>query len=302
MEWGKAIEFLHNANDVQKRDALCILSTTDENFQRFKHYLNDGNSQECINMIENGLISPNVLYLQSHLLFQNLKIGFFTYLCLHPATNVNVFDRDGDKVLSTYLRHDMECEKIEFLLKMQRYEVDCEVEVMLAVKHERPRALELILRLRHVSDYLMYRAFDECIQNLKLMESFLKLERFMVPYKYRKMDWYFDWLLRRKHIVAANRLVRWIGVLPRTLWELISKYYIYGLIEDKPKWIDRFKRVLLGKEDCDVDEILSVGGIWTEQNQRYLDDRRKEREFYQLQRQMDQLLDQNPQLRKKLKR
>jgi len=132
----------------------------------------------------------------------------------------------------------------------------------------------------------------------ELTAPFFDHERFIIPKKYAGYIFYKKVFLHRRLKVLTERLLRMVGILPRQIWLLVTKYYVYRTTND----LTTFAEVALGNRDCNIKDVLSVGGFWTEENQRYLDTRRKKREMLDLEHKLDLLIEQNPELAKGLKR
>ena len=178
--------------------------------------------------------------------------------------------------------------------------------LVLATEFGRYHNVELILTYRgkEIPDDILYHAFTACFHEgvtwSKLVNPFFRLERFRIPKQKSRNTACVEELIRRKILIMTNRLKRWIGVLPNDVWTIISKYVIYYTTQQP--YLPYFAEVALGNKDCNIKEVLSVGGVWNDETERYLANRQKEREYNSLKRQMDQLLEQNPHFNKKLKR
>ncbi len=91
-------------------------------------------------------------------------------------------------------------------------------------------------------------------------------------------------LFKRKLFVRTKHLIRifclFANQVPKQIWEWIAKYELFSKIcASKTKGIDlsAFAEVALGKADCNIKDILSVGGIWSVQKEELVNRTKMER-------------------------
>jgi hypothetical protein len=293
-----------------------------------------GDEDTCIGMIADGFVSPNVrLSDGSHPIF-NAKPKLFQYLLSHPLADIDICDSKGEKLIfylqtcrnnfivqdgKTVMRGKDEhsFQMLQELLNSKDFDIETIVNALkLAIHNGRYRNVDVILSIKGNKIPLQkaYRLFS-LGQNGDnawpvLMEPFFQIENFIIPEDFHQYTFCLEELMRRQLLVSTERLFRWLDkALPKNVCCLIAKYHLYYILDTrkypletrKKNRLKSFSKVALGKEDCDIEGILSVGGIWTPEMEAYLLERRAKEELLKQEYKLRMLMQQHPELSKRLK-
>jgi len=319
MKWAQVLDAVQegNASPERLKDLLLVLSTTKETRKEFWTHYQNGDIDQCIQMIEKGLISPNMKD-SGPILVYNVPEKLFNYVLSHPETDVNLCDRNGDCIALTYvtLGNNFKNGKIyqdrgptttfkEFQSIVRHCSFQLDVRVLEeAIRRGRYLHVKDLLDVKcdQLSTDQLYRLVDLCIREVPaifVIQPFLDLERFILPQKYRHYDFYGPEIVRRKIVVTAKRFERWTS-LPSSLCTLLAKYHVYNATPSP--LLSVFAKVALGKERCNVKEILSVGGFWSEQVEEYLLRRRQRREMQEALQRLEDMVAERPEVARQFKK